>query len=215
MPGAFQGEYANGKQVASKATIRGPNPRSPANINLKVRSSKLVRAVALNFQGVLMHPKKKGIVTEQKVISYLLELDYGVSKPIGDNLRYDVIVDYKQRLYRCQIKTGRLRKGSILFNTQSKRINTKDSFSSSYVGQIDIFLIFCFETNGYYFLPISKAPSNGGSFRVALPKNKQNKGIVYAKDWLLDNMSAYLEKDRAESLKFGESLDEPIPSQAA
>lgn len=35
----------------------------------------------------MLHPKEKGIITETKVLSKLIELGYIVSLPYGDNAR--------------------------------------------------------------------------------------------------------------------------------
>lgn len=50
--------------------------------------------------------KRKGCVTELKVITKLIE--YGeVSIPYGNNARYDCILDYKGKLLKIQIKTAK------------------------------------------------------------------------------------------------------------
>lgn len=162
-----------------------------------------------------MHPKKKGIITEQKIISKLLELGFEVSKPIGDNCRYDIILDHNNKLYRGQCKTGRKRKGTILFNTSSSRLNSRKTYQKNYIGAADYFIVYCWENQNYYFFPIGNTtPSRQVGLREDKLKNNQIKNIIFAKDFLLENMSAYLERDTVESLKFGESFQLPTPSQA-
>ena len=41
----------------------------------------------------------------------LIEAGYAVSKPFGENQRYDLVIDDGETLARVQVKTGRLRNG--------------------------------------------------------------------------------------------------------
>ena len=50
---------------------------------------------------------KKGAITELKCQMFLIENDFIISKPILDNARYDLILDYNNKIYRIQIKTSR------------------------------------------------------------------------------------------------------------
>jgi hypothetical protein len=47
-----------------------------------------------------MSTKLKGDIAEQAVILRLLELGWGVSKPIGDRLPYDLIADVGGQLVK-------------------------------------------------------------------------------------------------------------------
>ncbi len=49
------------------------------------------------------------------VLGALMRAGYFVSIPFGENHRYDLIAGKDNALYRVQVKTGRLRKGAILF----------------------------------------------------------------------------------------------------
>lgn len=49
--------------------------------------------------------KIKGLTTELKVQAYLTELGYNVSIPLGEDCRYDLILDIDNLLLRVQIKT--------------------------------------------------------------------------------------------------------------
>ena len=97
-----------------------------------------------------MNTKSVGELTEAKIIVKLLELGYVCSKPFGDNARYDLIVDDGLRLSRVQIKTGRVREGSVIFNVTSANRYT----NKHYKGQIEAFVVFVPEINKYYWIPI-------------------------------------------------------------
>jgi hypothetical protein len=61
--------------------------------------------------------KSTGDRSEIEVTCALVRAGYDVFTPlVGENCRYDLIVDDGDRLLKVQIKTGRLRKGAIAFN---------------------------------------------------------------------------------------------------
>jgi hypothetical protein len=54
-----------------------------------------------------MESHRKGELTETVVIADLIQRGIPVSRPFGDNERYDAIAESPSgRLYRLQIKTG-------------------------------------------------------------------------------------------------------------
>ena len=59
--------------------------------------------------------KAIGDMSELEAARALARAGYLVSKPLGDSHRYDLIIDDGTVLSRVQVKTGRLRKGAIIF----------------------------------------------------------------------------------------------------
>ncbi|MGI9158497.1 MAG: group I intron-associated PD-(D/E)XK endonuclease [Saprospiraceae bacterium] len=53
-----------------------------------------------------MDTKLKGDIAEQSVIFFALQKEWGVAKPIGDRLPYDVIFDVNGRLIKIQVKSA-------------------------------------------------------------------------------------------------------------
>ena len=53
-----------------------------------------------------MNSKMVGNLTEINCLKAFTELGYGVSIPFGDCLRYDLVVDIKNKLYKIQCKTA-------------------------------------------------------------------------------------------------------------
>jgi PD-(D/E)XK endonuclease len=103
--------------------------------------------------------------------------------PYGTNHRYDVVVDTGGRFLRAQCKTGRLRRGVIRFSTVSTRVNAARTYITPYdAGQIDLFLIYCPETDRVYAVDLSEAASSNGRLRVDPTVNGQAKGIRWAAD---------------------------------
>ena len=80
---------------------------------------------------------------------YFTSIGYNVSVPLGEDCKYDLVVDFGGHLTRVQIKTCREYKNGIVFSVSSsslkssgksvKRIYTKDDidyFATVYNGQV-------------------------------------------------------------------------------
>lgn len=66
--------------------------------------------------------------------AYFTQLGYNVSIPLGEDCRYDMIVDFNGILERIQVKTCHVNdtgKG-IEFATRSTRVNTQDNIQRQY-----------------------------------------------------------------------------------
>jgi PD-(D/E)XK nuclease superfamily protein len=71
------------------------------------------------------HPVDVGQRTEAIVLAELVRRGYRVLTPFGTNQRYDLAIDLGDRFLRAQCKTGRLRRGTIIFHPRSVRSNTR------------------------------------------------------------------------------------------
>jgi hypothetical protein len=110
---------------------------------------------------------------------------YQVLVPFGTNQRYDLVLDMDAAFVRAQCKTGRLRDGVVVYSTKSTRANTKEVLVRNYVGQVEIFLIYCPETAGIYAVPVDEAPEGYGRLRVAPTRNRQADKVRWARDYEL------------------------------
>jgi len=86
---------------------------------------------------------------------------------------------------RAQCKTGRLRNRRVIFNAQSVRSNTRVAERSSYVGEVDVFIVYCPDLDRIYAIPVDDVPLSEGSLRVEPTANGQKKGIRWAADYEL------------------------------
>lgn len=137
----------------------------------------------------LNHPKTKGTIAEQFIIANLLSLGYDVSTPVGDNLKYDLIVDNKGKLYRVQARVGRLVNGAIYITTASTRLNSKGFYKNTYSEKdIDFFAVYYGED--VYIIPIEECSGKKQKcLRIEETKNKQVNKVYWAKDYLLSESS--------------------------
>jgi hypothetical protein len=131
------------------------------------------------------HPADVGLRTEAIVLAALVRRGYRVLTPFGTNQRYDVAIDVGDRILRAQCKTGRLRRGAVLFQARSIRSNTRRSYWRGYEDDVDLFFVYCPETDRVYAIRIEDVTSSVCALRVAPTANGQAKGIRWAGDYEL------------------------------
>lgn len=105
-----------------------------------------------------MNKTQKGDVSEWKFILYCLEREVAISKPIGNNLPYDFIIEYNNKLLKIQVKTAYKSDtpNSWTFNTRSCSKNYNEVTNHSYIGLIDYFAVVNPEFEDIVFVPVDK-----------------------------------------------------------
>jgi PD-(D/E)XK endonuclease len=129
------------------------------------------------------HRVDVGERSEAIIIAELIKRGHRVLIPYGNNHRYDVVINVGGRFLRAQCKTGRLRRGVIEFATRSTRANTRGVFCAPYdADQIDLFLVYCPDTDRVYAVGVDEVGSGSGFLRVDPAANGQVKRIRWAAD---------------------------------
>jgi hypothetical protein len=132
------------------------------------------------------HPKVVGDRTQLAVMAALYEMGYGLYVPFGENTRCDLVVERDGRLARLQIKTGRLRKGAVLFNvcsTYGHHPNPK-ILKRTYEDDVDYFAVHCRDTGRVYLIPIEDIPLKSyATLRVEPSRNNQFDRVRWARDY--------------------------------
>lgn len=119
-------------------------------------------------------------------MSALLKKGKTVLLPVGDNERYDLVLEKDGQFTRVQCKTGRLRNGCVRFDTCSTNLVKGKWHHNNYVGQIEAFVVYCPDNDETYFLPIERITANSTmSLRIVEAKNNQQCKIVWANDFKL------------------------------
>ena len=129
--------------------------------------------------------KRKGIITEESLKLWFLKKGFSVSVPIGDDDRYDFIVDFNGKLIRMQSKTSNLTRteNCLNFMTASINYNSKGSHRTQYTSEeIDYFCTIHPETEQVYIVPVEIC-GNECNLRFAPPKNNNFKGVKMAEDY--------------------------------
>ena len=81
-----------------------------------------------------MDTKVKGDIAEQAVILYALKQGWGVLKPIGDRMPYDLVLDINGHLFNIQVKSAWFdsKKGNYVVDNRRTRTNRRQMVRSSY-----------------------------------------------------------------------------------
>jgi PD-(D/E)XK nuclease superfamily protein len=131
------------------------------------------------------HPVDIGHRSEAAIWGRLVRHGYAVLLPCGVNQRYDLVIDDSSGFVRVQCKTGRLKNGVIEFRTCSTRSNTRSAMARDYVGEIDLFAVYCPENDGVYLVPSEGAPRRAMRLRVEKTRNRQSKCVRWAREYEL------------------------------
>ncbi len=131
------------------------------------------------------HPVDVGQRSEGAIMAELIKRGYGVLMPVGVNQRYDLVIDNHGRLLTAQCKTGRLRNGVVEFSARSVQSNTRGTRFRNYVGQVDLFIVYCPANEGLWVIPCDEVPSTCMYLRVDPPRNRQSKRVRWASEYEL------------------------------
>lgn len=100
-----------------------------------------------------MNTKRIGDISEGEITIALLKAGKNVLKPVGDNNRYDLVIEDSGQFFRVQCKTGKLINGSIRANLRSVYLTTNGTKVENYKGQIDFLAIYCPQVDKVYLVP--------------------------------------------------------------
>jgi hypothetical protein len=129
------------------------------------------------------NPKAIGENSEAQVLAAFLQAGEVVLLPFGDNQRYDAVLDRGGNFIRVQVKTGRLRDGTVRFATASTGSTTGHRTRTTYIGAIDCFAVYCPETLRVYLVPIGECAGVTMWLRLEPSASGQNKKIRLAGDY--------------------------------
>ena len=130
----------------------------------------------------ILNSKAIGEISEAAVALAFLKKGYSISKPFGDNQRYDLLVDDGIKIHRVQIKTGNYLKDTIAFNCCSTAPRG-DREIRNYINQIEWFAIYCHQLDKVYIVPVEDANKSTMVLRLTPTKNGQTTGVKFAKDY--------------------------------
>jgi hypothetical protein len=130
-----------------------------------------------------MEAKKLGDVVELKFQLKAMEHGFTVSKPIGDNDRYDLITDYKSKLNRIQVK-------SVSYKDTANRADSyriASSFGASHKKtytskDIDALVAYVIPEDVWYIIPV-KQISGKQSIRIFPHKKGSGRYEKFINAW--------------------------------
>ena len=130
-----------------------------------------------------------GEITEQQVAIEFLKLGILVSKPLVQSSRYDFIVDINHQLYKVQVKTSTPKENNayIQFATSTSHTNTQGTLNLTYSEEDVDFFATMYE-NQCYLIPQKQCGKRNQRLRLAPTLNGQTKGVMFAKDYHLEDV---------------------------
>lgn len=130
-----------------------------------------------------MNTKELGNLTELQCITKLYELGCAVSIPYGNSEKYDVIIEWDNKLYKVQIKHANVHLDDLqevdyislkcTWEGHNRSGYTKNLYTAN---DIDFFATFY--ENECYLIPQSEC-STQKLLRIKIPKNNQVKGVSF------------------------------------
>ena len=133
----------------------------------------------------MLTTKQKGIISEYSAKLFFMSRGYTVCEPIGDNNRYDFLVEIKNNVFlRFQCKTANLARtvNCINFPCASMRHNeTKGNYKAKYTkDEIDYFIVPT--ENQIYIVPVEECAMEC-NLHLAPTKSGQKSNIKMAEDY--------------------------------
>jgi len=127
--------------------------------------------------------KDIGDIAEAVVTAELMKRGKKVLKPIGDNARYDLVIDEDGFFKRIQVKNGRLVDDAVRFATCST-YGHRGRSRRTYEGEIEYFAVYCPENNKSYLVPMDATVGKAKmALRLTPSRNNQQRGVRWAKDY--------------------------------
>jgi prevent-host-death family protein len=142
------------------------------------------------------NPNHKGNVAEMAIAAAATKLGVGVSKPLVEHARYDLIFDVGSRLLRVQCKWARRNGAVIVLNLVGFRRTAAGHVSSRYrAHEVDAVAAYCEDLDTCYLLPIGLVEGMSTMhLRLTSPRNGQRAALNWAAEHELHGAVAQLEE---------------------
>lgn len=139
-----------------------------------------------------MNTKEIGNLTELQCITALYSLGCDISIPFGNSQKYDLVMDYNDKLYKVQVKHAKdkIVNDEIVgfsFRTRWQGHNSTGYTNHKYAkNEIDFFATY--HRDRVFLIPMEECSGDVKTIRYDMPKNNQMKRINFAKDYLAEEI---------------------------
>jgi len=133
---------------------------------------------------VALHTTTAGDVAEAYLTARLLERGTRVRKPVGDDSRYDLVVDEGSGFLRVQVKTAHWadeRHEGITYPACSN--DWHRGTRSGYRGECDLRAVYFPPLRMVMLIPVDDVGTTEVRSRPSLPRNGQRLAVRFAKDY--------------------------------
>ncbi|QJW91722.1 endonuclease [Spirosoma taeanense] len=137
-----------------------------------------------------MLTKQKGDIAEQAVILQALRWGWGVCKPVGDRLPYDLVFDIAGRLLKIQVKSAWFdeKRGNYVVDTRRTKTNRREMVRDVYqTTDFDFAVIYIDALHTFYILPVADFVAYGSEIHLVEVEKRQRKpkSAVFKEAWEL------------------------------
>ena len=137
-----------------------------------------------------MDTKLKGDIAEQAVILQALKHGWGVLKPVGDRLPYDMVFDVDGKFIKIQVKSAwfdESRQNYVVDNRRTKtnrRVMLREKYNES---DFDFAIIYLEEIHIFYVMPVDVFISYSSEIHLVETEKRQRKpkSADYREAWHL------------------------------
>jgi hypothetical protein len=137
-----------------------------------------------------MDTKLKGDIAEQAVILNALKQGWGVLKPVGDRLPYDMVFDIDGKFIKIQVKSAwfdESRQNYVVDNRRTKtnrRVMLREKYNKS---DFDFAIIYLEEIHIFYIMPVDIFISYSSEIHLVEIEKRQRKpkSADYREAWHL------------------------------
>lgn len=167
-----------------------------------------------------MITKLKGDIAEQATILHALKRGWGVLKPIGDRLPYDLVFDVEGCFVKIQVKSAWFDEGRnnyVVDNRRTKtnrRVMLREKYHQT---DFDFALVYLEDSDLFYVFPIEVFIGYASEIHMVEANKRQRKAgsAKYRGAWeLILQWAAQQETVVRSPVKLGETACGAIPSQA-
>jgi hypothetical protein len=132
----------------------------------------------------ITHPKKRGEWVETLFLTRAVSLGLAISKPWGDCLRYDFIIDAAGRLLRVQVKGTSRRRGRCYMSRAVSCCLGNLKGTPYTAEEVDFFAFYLIPEDVWYIIPLSEVPNPRQMFCLN-PHNPNNRYECFREAWHL------------------------------
>ena len=135
-----------------------------------------------------MNTVARGNAAEASVLKALTQAGVGVFIPFGDGLPFDLVAAPPDgRLLRVQVKSGRVRKGCVEFNSSS---TDHGRGQQPYVGRADLLAVHVADLDRVFIVPVDQCARYRGYLRLDPPRNNQRRRVRLAEDYTFESWAS-------------------------
>jgi hypothetical protein len=137
-----------------------------------------------------MDTKLKGDLAEQSVVLRALKMSWGVLRPVGDRLPYDLVFDVRGILVKVQVKCAWIDKksGNYVVDVRRTKTNRRRMRRERYQdGDFDFAIAYLPEADVFYVLPLEAFARYGSVIHFVEHDKRQRKpsSAIFRDAWEL------------------------------